>query len=142
MNYIHWALTGMVGYSFVTLLVKLATRHGELTSFTVLMISTVMVGIIVSAVVLYRGDLDSLVLADMTSTSALWSYAAGLALALAVTSLFIALSMGPASIVVPVYGMFIAGGAVLGILFLGESITFSKVFGIILAVASIYLITR
>jgi len=28
MNYVGWAILGMIGYSLVTLLVKLATRNG------------------------------------------------------------------------------------------------------------------
>jgi transporter family protein len=58
-----------------------------------------------------------------------------------VTSLFQALSLGPASIVVPIYGMFIIGGATLGMLVLREPITVYKLVGIGLATASIYFIT-
>ena len=47
----------------------------------------------------------------------------GLALTVAVTSLFHALSLGPANVVVPIYGMFIVGGSLLGVLFLGEPMT-------------------
>lgn len=36
MNHVTWALIGMVGYSFTTLLVKLATRNGRLSSFFLL----------------------------------------------------------------------------------------------------------
>jgi transporter family protein len=61
---------------------------------------------------------------------------------LAVTSLFRALSLGPASVVVPIYGMFIVGGAVLGILFLHEPLTIRKAAGIALAAASILLLAK
>jgi transporter family protein len=57
-------------------------------------------------------------------------------------SLFRALSLGPASIVVPIYGMFIVGGAILGILFLHEPVTTRKVIGISLAVVSVFLIAK
>jgi len=77
---------------------------------------------------------------DFASPSALLSYGAGIALAIAVTALFRALSLGPASIVVPIYGMFIVGGAVLGILFLDEPANPRKLLGIGLAVVSIFLI--
>lgn len=50
------------------------------------------------------------------------------------------MSIGPASIVVPRFGMFIVGGAVLGLLFLHEPLTIRKAIGILLAIASIYLI--
>ena len=61
---------------------------------------------------------------------------------MAVTSLFRALSLGPASVVVPIYGMFIVGGAVLGILFLHEPLTIRKAAGIALAAASILLLAK
>jgi transporter family protein len=64
----------------------------------------------------------------------------GVALVVAVVSYFLALSIGPASIVVPVFGMFIVGGAILGLLFLHEPLTLRKAIGILLAMASIYLI--
>ena len=58
------------------------------------------------------------------------------------TSLFRALSLGPASIVVPIYGMFIVGGAVLGVLFLHEPVTARKLAGIGFAAISILLLAK
>jgi transporter family protein len=57
-----------------------------------------------------------------------------------VASLFRALSLGPASVVAPIYGMFIVGGPILGMAFLNEPPNLRKLFGIGLAVVSIYLI--
>jgi drug/metabolite transporter (DMT)-like permease len=51
---------------------------------------------------------------------------ADVALSIAVTSLFRALELGPASVVVPIYGMFVVGGFILGVVLLGEAITFQK----------------
>jgi transporter family protein len=62
------------------------------------------------------------------------------ALVIAVVFYFLALSEGPASVVVPIYGMFIVGGAVLGLIFLHEPFTLRKAFGILLAAISVYLI--
>ena len=62
-------------------------------------------------------------------------------MSVAVTSLFRALELGPASVVVPIYGMFIVGGFVLGVILLGETITLPKAIGLIAAIASIYLIS-
>ena len=142
MNYIHWALIGMAGYSAVTLLVKLATRSGEFSGFLVLAIATFIVALAVISLVLLRGDFAKLTASDLISENAWWSYAAGIALTIAVSSLFQALSLGPASTVVPIYGMFIVGGSVLGILFLKEPIHFYKLLGITLAVVSIFLIAK
>jgi transporter family protein len=140
MTYIQWALTGMVSYSFVTLFVKLATKDGRLSSFAVLAFASIIVGIATLTVVLYRGDLSQLAITDLIKTNVLWSYAVGIALTIAVMSLFKALSLGPATVVVPIYGMFIIGGAILGIVFLGEPIALRKIIGILLAALSIYLI--
>jgi len=142
MNHITWALIGMAGYSFTTLLVKFATRSGQFSSFLVLSIACVITLTTVVAITLLRGDLQHIGAKDFTGASAWYAYATGIALTVAVMSLFRALSLGPASIVVPIYGMFIVGGAVLGILFLHEPVTARKVVGIGLAVISIFLLAK
>jgi len=114
MHYIYWALLGMAGYS----------------------------GLAAISVAAYRGDFQVLLSKGLLSEQALWSYATGIALAIAVCSLFRALSLGPVSTVVPIYGMFVVGGSLLGVLFLNESLPWTKVLGILTAVLSIFLITR
>jgi bacterial/archaeal transporter family protein len=140
MNYIAWSILGMVGYSLVTLFVKLATRSKQFSSFLVLAIATVIVCTSALSITALRGDTRALRTRDFASSSALWAYATGLALTAAVLSLFRALSLGPASVVVPIYGMFIVGGAILGMVFLNEPPDFRKVLGIALAAVSIFLI--
>ena len=140
MSYIHWALTGMVGYSFVTLFVKLATQDGALSSFTVLAFASVIVATATLIVVWHQGDLVQLSAPDLIKSNVLWSYATGIALSISVISMFRALSLGPATAVVPIYGMFVIGGSILGIVFLGETIDIRKATGIFLAALSIYLI--
>lgn len=142
MSYITWALIGMVGYSFTTLLVKFATRSGQFSSFLVLAIACVITLISTVSITLVRGDLQHLSAKDFLGSSAWFAYATGIALTVAVVSLFRALSLGPASIVVPIYGMFIVGGAMLGILFLHESLSARKLVGIGLAIISIFLIAK
>ena len=118
-SYIYWALLGMVGYSFTTLFTKLAERSSDVSSYMVLAVSTTIVPIFVLSMVAVRGELKPLIY-DLEKVSLLWAVAGGLALTMAVTSLFHALSLGPANVVVPIYGMFIVGGSLLGVLFLGE----------------------
>ena len=142
MGYVGWALLGMVGYSLVTLLVKLATRAGDVSSSYVLAIAVSIVGLGAWAIALLRGDFAGFVLSDLAKPSALWSFATGIALIVAVASLFRALSLGPATEVVPIYGMFVVGGALLGIVFLNEPVTYRKLLGILFAALSIYLIAR
>ena len=101
-----------------------------------------MVAIVAVVISFLRGDFKNLTTNDFICPSALWSYGAGIALTIAVASLFRALSLGPASIVVPIYGMFIIGGSILGIIFLGEPLSLRKIIGIGLAVMSIILMTK
>jgi transporter family protein len=142
MNYITWALVGMAGYSLTTLLVKLSTRSGQLSAFVVLAIASAVVVASTVSITLVRGDWHRVGARELLGPSAWLALATGIALTVAVTSLFRALSLGPASVVVPIYGMFIVGGAVLGILFLHEPLTFRKAAGIALAVASILLLAK
>ncbi len=132
----------MVGYSLTTLLVKFATRSGQFSSFLVLAIACVITLLSAFCIIIVRGDLQQVSGKDFLSSSAWFAYATGIALTVAVMSLFRALSLGPASIVVPVYGMFIVGGAILGILFLHEPVTMRKVFGISFAALSIFLMAK
>jgi transporter family protein len=140
MNYVSWAILGMIGYSLVTLMVKLSTRSGQFSSFLVLAIASLIVTACAVSITILRGDLRALEARDFTTPTALWAYATGVALTLAVVSLFRALSLGPASVVVPIYGMFIVGGAVLGIVFLNEPPNLRKLAGIGLAAVSVFLI--
>lgn len=137
-SYVLWALIGMAGYSFTTLFVKLAERAG-MPSFAVLAVATVMVAIFVLAITFARGEVAPLV-AQLGGQGMLFALAAGITLTIAVSSLFHALSLGPATVVVPLYGMFIVGGAVLGVLVLHEPVTWHKVAGLVAAVAGVYLI--
>lgn len=109
----------MAGYSFTTLFVKLATRSGTVSSFMVLAVATTIVAILAIAIAWMRGELKAL-LFELDRPALLWASPGGVALTIAVSSLFHALSLGPMGVVVPIYGMFILGGAVLGVLILHE----------------------
>lgn len=136
-GHITWAFIAMVGYSFVFLFAKLAMSDGHLPPFTVMTISVVIVAVVSIVVTVLTGEwgVDSYL-----SQHALFTYMAGVALALAVVGYFIALSKGPASVVVPIYGLFIVGGAVLGVVALGEPVTVKKLLGIGFACVSVILI--
>jgi bacterial/archaeal transporter family protein len=139
-HYVAWAVLGMVSYSTVTLMVKLATRTGEFNAFAVLAIATTMVAIAAVANAWLGHAFAGKSVADFAKPGALYAYAAGLALTVAVGSLFKGLSLGPASVVVPVYGMFIVGGAMLGVLVLGEPMTAKRALGMALAVVGVVLV--
>ena len=136
-SYVLWALIGMTGYSFTTLFVKLAERAG-IPSFVVVAVATAIVAIFVLAIVVARDELK--VLIAQFSRRGCRALAAGISLTIAVSSLFHALALGPATVVVPLYGMFIIGGAVLGVLVLHEPVTWQKMVGLVAAVAGVFLI--
>lgn len=139
-SYIFWALVGMAGYSFMTLFTKLAERQGSASTWMVLAVSTTIVAIFAIAVVIWRGEGRAIIM-EMEQPAILWAIAGGLALTLAVSSLFHALSLGPSNVVVPIYGMFIVGGALLGVVFLEEPMSWNKIVGLIAAVAGVVLIS-
>ena len=139
-SYVLWAVIGMVGYSVTAMLVKLATQSGRFSSYFVLMISSGMVVATSTAITILRGDIKTFTKDNLASGDGMLVFGAGVALAIAVIFYFLALSEGPTSIVVPIYGMFIVGGAVLGLVFLHEPFTLRKTLGILLAAVSIYLI--
>jgi len=130
----------MAGYSATAMLVKLATQSGRFSGYFVLMISSGMVVATSTAITILRGDIKTFTRDNLASGDGVLVFGAGVALVIAVVFYFLALSEGPTSIVVPIYGMFIVGGAVLGLVFLHEPFTLRKALGILLAAVSIYLI--
>lgn len=142
MNYVAWAVLGMAGYSAATLFFKLATRAGMFNAFAVLSMATAIVVSSTASYALVSGAFSGKTLEDFGRPSAIYSYAAGIALTIAVGSLVKGLSLGPASVVVPIYGMFILGGTILGIVFLKEPLTVQKSLGLMLAIAGVYLVAR
>ena len=140
MSYILWALLGMVGYSFMTLFVKLAERSGNVTTYQVLAVSTTIVAIFTIVVVAWRGEFKAMFF-ELETPPLLWAIAGGIALTVSAFSLFHALSLGPSNIVVPIYGMFIVGGSLLGVLVLGEHMPWHRVIGLVAAVIGVILIS-
>jgi transporter family protein len=67
---------------------------------------------------------------------------AGVLLGLSVTAYYLALSKGPISVVVPIFGLFIVSSSVAGVVVFGETLTFSRFLGILCALAAIYLVSR
>jgi bacterial/archaeal transporter family protein len=116
-SYLLWAGIGMIGYSVTALLVKLATESGRFSSYFVLMVSSAMVVATSTTITILRGDIRAFPRDNFSSTDGLFALGTGVALVVAVVFYFLALSEGPASVVVPIYSMFIVGGAVLGLIF-------------------------
>jgi transporter family protein len=134
-SHVLWALGAMASYSFVFLFVKLAQRG--LPTFTVMSVAILVLMTATTLVTVLTGEWNA---SGLASRHMLYAYAAGFGLTGAVVGYFRALSVGPVSIVVPIYGLFIVGGSALGIVVLNEPLTARKVLGIGFAVLSIVLI--
>ena len=139
-SYLLWAAIGMIGYSVTAMMVKLATQSGRFSSYFVLMISSAMVVATSTTITFVRGDIKAFSRENFASIDGIFAIGAGVALVIAVVFYFPALSEGPTSVVVPIYGMFIVGGALLGLVLLHEPLTLRKALGIFLAAISVYLI--
>jgi transporter family protein len=134
MNYLPWALLGLVAYTLVAPLMKVATS--EIPSNVAVLISNSMLIVAAVAVVLYTNES---VTPYLTHPKAPYAYAAGLALAVGILAYYRALALGPVSVVTPVFGMFIVTSSLIGVAFLDESLTITKVAGIGFAILAVYL---
>lgn len=134
MEYLPWAILALVMYSFIAPLVSYVTE--EVPASVGLFLSTAIFLVITSIVLLVTQTADP---AYATMPSAMYIYVAGVFLTVGVLAYITALEAGPVSVVVPIYGMFIVGSSVIGILFLGESLTARRVAGIGCAVIAIVL---
>jgi transporter family protein len=134
MRYILWAVVALLGYTAVPPLVKLATA--DIPNEVVLIISNGIL-LVVGVGIVLAGDIP--VVASLSSDRAIYAYGAGIALTVGIVSYYRALAAGPVSVVVPIFGMFIATSSIVGIAFLDEPLTARKVAGIVLAVLAIYL---
>ncbi|MFB6149727.1 MAG: EamA family transporter [Halobacteriales archaeon] len=135
MNYVLWALLALACYSFVAPLVSIGTQGGVPSDVAVLIVNGILV-VIASGVIIYRGG-DFITYLDHPKMPFL--YAAGLFLTVGILSYYRALSMGPVSIVVPIFGLFIVVSSLIGIVLLDESITVRKIAGIGFALVAVYL---
>ncbi|RXK49461.1 EamA family transporter [Halorientalis pallida] len=134
MSYLLWALLALLAYSLVAPLAKVAT--GEIPSTVVLLISNGILVLVATGVVVAT---DTPVVQYLSHDRSLYAYAAGLALAVGILAYYRALSAGPVSVVVPIFGLFIVTSSVIGIVALDESLTARTGLGIALAVGAVYL---
>ena len=139
MGYLQWALVALLAYSAVAPLVGFATTGDpKIPSFVAALITNGLLLVATIGVVLYEGQS---VTAYLGHPKAPYLYLAGIFLAIGILAYYRALSLGPVSAVVPVFGTFLVISSVVGILFLNESLTLRKVAGIGCAILGIYLVS-
>ena len=137
MGYVGWALVAMAGYGVTAVFLKLAFR--TVPSDVALIITNTVLIVSALGLVLFRGDsFASLGVNRPTLYVAL----AGLTLSVSIISYYLALSRGPVSVVAPIFAMNFAVAGVLGLIFLGESITAARAVGLALAAGAIVLLAR
>jgi transporter family protein len=134
-NHVLWALVAMGCYSFAFLFMKIALR--DLPTFTVMPIAVGTLALTATTVAALFGEWS---VPSLASRPVGFALAAGLCLAGAVVGYFRALSTGPVSVVVPIFGMFLVGGALLGVVVLGEGVTARKGLGIAFGAVAVVLI--
>ena len=134
MNYIIWALVAMLGYTLVAPLMKVALA--EVPSTVAVLVSNT---ILVTAAVAVVAATESDPLTYLSSPKMLYVVAAGLCLAVGILAYYRALELGPISVVVPIFAMFIVTSSVVGILFLEEVLTLRKGLGIVFGMTAVYL---
>ena len=71
-----------------------------------------------------------------------WLLLASLVLSSSIVAYYKALSLGPASVVVPIFALSFAVAAILGFAVLGEPVKATRVAGLLLAVVAVALLTR
>jgi bacterial/archaeal transporter family protein len=138
MNYLTLSLVAVTCYGVVAPLVKLATRQGVPAEAAVVVTNIILVLMSV-AWAWYRGVSVS---DHLTSRGTLPLALAGVFLGLAIISYYAALSLGPLSVVVPIYGLFIVTSSLAGFVFFGETLTLARILGLVCALAAIYLVSR
>ncbi len=67
---------------------------------------------------------------------------AGVCAGVATVAFYVALSRGPASVVLPLTGMYILIPAALGIAFLGEQLTVTRLLGLVFAGLAVFFLSR
>ncbi len=136
MQYLWYALVALAAYALVAPLTKIAMQ--EFPADTVVFVTNGMLVLVAFGIVLAT---DRPLLSALTDEHAKYMYAAGLCLSVGIISYYRALSTGPVSVVVPIFGLFLVASSVIGIVFLNESLTVRKGVGIVLALVAVFLTT-
>jgi transporter family protein len=136
MNYIGWSVIALIAYTLVAPLMKIATESIPSDVATVIS-NTILV--IVALVVVAAADHP--VAEYVTHPKAPYMYAAGFCLAVGILAYYRALSMGPVSVVTPVFGLFLVTSSIAGVAVLDEPFTARKAAGIGFALLAVYFTT-
>lgn len=139
LTYLPYALLAMGAYAFVAPLMRVATTGPDaVPSDVAVVISNTLLVVMALGVLASTGQEFT---THLSSPKMPYVLAAGLFLGIGILALYRALALGPVSVVTPIFAMFLAFSSVIGFLVLGESFTARKALGIVLAAASVYLVS-
>jgi transporter family protein len=137
-NYLPYALAALLAYSFVPILMREGTAGtGAVPSNVAVLVSNGLLILIALGVMAVQGESVG---PHLRKPEMLYVLGGGLFLAVGILSYYRALSLGPVSVVTPVFGMFLVLSSVVSIALLGESFTLRKAAGIALAVVAVVLV--
>jgi transporter family protein len=134
-SYIVWALIALTGYTIFTPLARVATQQAPSTVVALVANSVLATSALIVVLYTTGGEIGQY----LTGNALLYMIGAGLFLTVGILAYYRALSTGPISVVTPIYGMFLVGSSIIGIVALGDPLSIRKATGIALAVVAIYL---
>jgi transporter family protein len=139
MNYLPWAVLALLAYSLVSPLMSVATTGSPKipSNIAALLANTILV--VGTAAIVATNDTEFV--GYVTHPKAKFVLGAGVCLTVGILAYYRALSMGPVSVVSPIFGMFLVVSSVIGVVFLNESLTARKLLGIGLALVAVYLVS-
>lgn len=135
-RYLLFALVAFVAYSLVAPLLKVAME--TIPSTAAVFISNSVMFVLLGALLIYRGWSP---LPYLSHPKTPYILAWGVLLAVGILAYYRALELGPVSVVVPIYGLFIAVSSVIGIVVLDEDVTVRKGLSIFFAVLAVVLMS-
>ncbi len=135
-DHLWLALLAFVTYSLVAPLLKIAME--TIPSTVAVFMSNAVMLVLIVGILVYLGHSPVPYLRHQRAPYILvW----GVGLAVALLAYYRALALGPVSIVVPIYGLFIVLSSIIGIVVLDEAVTWRKVASIGFAILAIVLMS-
>ena len=139
MSYLPWAILALGAYTLVPVLMRVATTGpNAIPSDVATMLSNLVLVVVAGVVIVGTGQQ---VTPHLDSPKLRYPIAAGVFLGIGILAYYRALSLGPVSVVTPIFGMFLVVSSAISIALLSESLTARTVVGILLGVVAVYLVS-
>jgi len=134
MNYVAYAVVALITYGFVAPVVSYAME--DIPSEVAVVITNSILVVMALAVAVTQ---DHSITEYLGHERFPYLILGGILLGIGIMAYYKALELGPVSVVVPVYGMFIALSSIMGFLVFEEVLTARKALGILFGLVAIYL---